>query len=467
MAKIILWSTMNLDYAPVRPAGVHHLASWLRQHGHSVKVIDFCHIMSTDDLVAITEKNIDAETIAVGVSSSFWDQFFRFGLEDPPYVEPLWVSQARDKIQEKYPGLYWLLGGEKSNLPVNYKYHWIPFVGYSEDKVLQWVDQNTKKLIRRDLFDITTSRMHYSTDNSIQPSEPLGIELARGCMFRCKFCSYPYVGKEPGTYIRNFGYLKEELIYNFNEFGTTKYYFLDHTVNDSIEKIQALADIAQSLPFKLEWIGYNRLDLVMTQPNMPQLLKDSGLRSSCFGIESFHPEASTAIGKGFMGKRGKESLLQLREIWGPEITWYMSMICGLPGETREHLLESSQWCIDNDMYAWGFFNLNMTTLESKQFKSEFDLNYANYGYRFPNPHRHWYWENDYWNSDESSLFSKELNRMAQDSCRLGAWMLAEVTGLGYSFDEVMHIRRKDHPWDKYRAETAEFVKKYVFDQLNK
>lgn len=465
MARIILWSTMRLDYAPVRPAGVHHLASWLRQHGHSVKVIDFCHIMSTDDLVAITEKNIDSETIAIGVSSSFWDQFFRSGLENHPFIEPDWVIDARDRLQAKYPEMYWLLGGEKSVLPEHFKYHWIPFIGYAEDSVLKWVDQNTKKLVRRDSFDITTMRMTYSGDNAIRPSEPLGIELARGCMFKCKFCSYPYVGKEPGTYIRNLDYLKEEFLYNYNEFGTTKYYFLDHTVNDSIDKIRGLADIAQSLPFKLEWIGYNRLDLVMTQPNGAQLLKDSGLRSSCFGIESFGEEASQAIGKGFMSKRGKESLLQLKEFWGPEITWYMSMISGLPGDTRESLQEYSQWNIDNEMYAWGFFGLGISTAENKTFKSEFDLNYKEYGYRFPIPGNHHYWENDYWNAPQAKQYARELNTIANEHAKLGAWMLAEVTGLGYTFDEVMHIKRKDHPWDKYCSETKAFVDRYVANQL--
>lgn len=465
MAKIILWSTMRLDYAPVRPAGVHHLASWLRQHGHSVKVIDFTHIMSTDDLVAITEKNIDAETIAIGVSSSFWDQWFRTGPENYPFIEPTWVINARDKLQAKYPSMYWLLGGEKAIHAPRCKFNWIPFIGNSEDSLLQWVDQNSKKLIRRDLFDITTSRLTYTPDNFIQSSEPLGIELARGCMFKCKFCSYPYVGKEPGTYIRNLDYLKEEFLHNYNEFGTTKYYFLDHTVNDSIDKIRGLADIAQSLPFKLEWIGYNRLDLVMTQPNGPQLLKDSGLRSSCFGIESFGVEASSAVGKGFMGKRGKESLLALREIWGPGITWYMSMISGLPGDTRESLMESTQWCIDNDMYSWGYFGLGINISENKTFKSEFDRNYKDYGYRFPDPDKPYYWENDYWNSYEAREYGRQLNVITQENCRLGAWMLAEVTSLGYSFDEVMHIKRKDHPWEKYCVETKEFVNRYVENQL--
>jgi hypothetical protein len=77
-----------------------------------------------------------------------------------------------------------------------------------------------------------------------------------------------------------------------------------------------MAEMAQRLPFKLEWIGYNRLDLIGSKPHTIQLLKDSGLKSSFFGIESFHSQASKIVGKGWNGVRGKEFLIELKERWG-------------------------------------------------------------------------------------------------------------------------------------------------------
>lgn len=458
MANLIIWSSVNINHAPIRTVAPYQLASWLRYHGYTVKVIDFCHAMTTNELVSITEKHIGSDTLAIGVSSSFWNNIA--GIQVFP--EPLWVLHARSVLESRHK-LPWLLGGysvESIGLTLN----WVKFHGNAEDSLLKWMDENSSKLKRRDLFDIKTLTKSFVEDDLIRSEEAIPIELGRGCQFKCNFCSYPLIGKKKGTYLRNFELLKDEFLRNYEEWGTTRYYFQDDTVNESEEKIQALADIAQSLPFRLEWTGYNRLDLIWSRPGTIQMLKDSGLRSTYFGIESFHPKASMAVGKGFNGKHGKDFLLKLKKEWNEEITWYLSFIIGLPGEDRTSIKESNQWCIDNGMYDWTFHALNINTSVGKLWKSEFDREYKKYGYSIttgtPNM-----WKNDLWTRQEAINYSTELLKHSNLFCKPTSWLLTDLAGLGYNYADLMHKRKMNLDWKLFRTKTADIVKNYVEYQL--
>ncbi|HEY6437743.1 MAG TPA: radical SAM protein, partial [Ignavibacteriaceae bacterium] len=286
--------------------------------------------------------------------------------------------------------------------------------------------------------------------------------LGRGCQFKCRFCSYPLIGKKPGTYIRDYNLIEEEILRNYDDYGTTKYYFLDDTVNESETKVQALADIAQSLPFRLEWVGYNRLDLIWSKPSMIQTLKDSGLRSAYFGIESFHPKASMAVGKGWNGKHGKDFLLKLKEKWGTDISYYLSFIVGLPGEDKNSIEETHKWCVDNEVYDWNFHPL--TIFEYKMWKSEFELNYEKYGYSRLSSTS---WKNDLWTQGQAYRYAQELTRRRIDSYATypTTWYLAFLSSLGYSFDELMKTKMSDLNITEQNERRDLMVRNYVTHQL--
>jgi hypothetical protein len=467
MANLILWNTLNntndspmttlgTSAGAIRPAGVHQLASWLRQHGYTVKVIDFCHIMPTETLAELTEKYIDSTTIAIGASSIFWEKISARAWT--PY-EAKWVVAAREIVERRHPNVKWILGGYNIEAP-SIKMNWVKFVGYAEDSLLKWMDENSGKYLRRDLFDIQTLRFNFVEDDLIRPEEALPMELGRGCQFKCSFCSYPLIGKKKGTYLRGFDIIREEFIRNYNEWGTTWYYFLDDTMNESEEKVQALADIVQGLPFELKWTGYNRADLIWSKPETSQWLRDSGLKSCTFGIESFHPKASMSVGKGWSGKHGKEFLLELKEKWGSEITWHLAFIAGLPGESIDDVKASYQWCIENKMYNWAIRPLSINRTPTKLWKSVFDTEYEKYGYRFPEGDLY-NWENDLTTHKEVYSFTTEMNRRSIQHCTLGNWLLTDLAGLGYNYRDINTVILKDLPWREFYSRTINIVNGYT------
>jgi len=461
MANLILWTTYNDKTTLIRTAGAYQLASWLRMHGYSVKVIDFCYALTTQELVDITQKHIDKDTIAVGISSTFWDIKVPNSDNSSRFAEPEWVSNSRTIIESKNPSLYWLLGGPNVHASPK-KFNWVEIPGYAEDALLKWMDQNSNKYVRRNSFDIKTSIKVHSADDFIQPAEPLSLELGRGCVFRCKFCTSGLLGKKPGTYLREYDLIREELITNYNEFGTTKYYYQDDTVNEDIDKVRALANIAQSLPFELEWVGYNRLDLIGAYPESIQYLKDSGLKSAYFGIESFHPKASMSVGKGWNGKNGKDFLLKLKEEWNSSVTWSLSFIVGLPGETEDSLNDTYKWCVDNEMYDWLFLRLYLNKAHTS---SEFSNNYSKYGYRYPTDNT-MFWENDNWNYQTATDFANALNSKSMQYRKISSWSLFRYSSIDLmSTEELMKTRYIDLPLDKIETLNLKFLKNYVQQNL--
>ena len=73
-------------------------------------------------------------------------------------------------------------------------------------------------------------------DFNVLPGESLPIEMARGCIFKCKFCNYPLIGKRKGTYIRDMNEIRDELIETWETKQVDTFYITDDTFNDDNDK---------------------------------------------------------------------------------------------------------------------------------------------------------------------------------------------------------------------------------------
>ena len=473
MSQLILWNmpaTYDSTASAVRPLGPHKLASWLRQNGYAVKVIDFAGCMSLSDLVAITERWIDHSTLAIGVSTTF------FPNEDPQdrssgqAIEqampmPDWLSAGQAAVAAKYPGLRWVMGGTRVNQFL--QPGWTGFTGAGEDQMLAWLDETSQASGQtRPRFDITTScGPVFTDDDHIDRWEVIPIELGRGCMFRCRFCSYEYLGKTPGTYLRSADSIRAEIMHYHERWGVTRFYYIDDTVNETVDKVRMLRDIAASVPFRLEWIGYIRADLVWARPETEQLLLESGLRSTFIGIESFESNSSKLIGKGWSGLHGKEWLLKMQQRWEGKINWALGLIVGLPGQTEAQLEADGQWLIDNNMNNWRWAAL---WISPGMFESEFSRNSQKYGFSFPDPTQSWEWahQESGWNLTKARKLVMKYTRAHRPLMKQAAWPLGDWASLGFELDLLMQENCKTSSYLPILADRKlAFVANYVAHSL--
>jgi hypothetical protein len=451
-SKIINTSHTRL----VRPAGAHQLATWLTSQGFNVKVIDFSNHIETQSLVNIIRKNTSANTKAIGVSTTFMER------SSKDFNEPKWLLDLRQELADL--NVEWLLGGTKNNYSLPNRYKWKIFDGYAEDSMLEYLNTVTCRTNFKK-FEITEFEKFYLPRLHIEPSEFLAIELGRGCQFKCKFCNFSMLGKKKNSYIRNLHHFREELIRLYELYGTTNYYITDDTVNESYEKIAGLAEIASSLPFKFNWVGYLRLDLIYSNPKTISLLKDTGLMSAYFGIESFNSTASKVIGKGWNGVHGKNFLIELKNNWKTDITFHCSLIVGLPGEDEESINTTQKWFIDNQMHSWSWNGLYLNKIPHFT-SSEFDKNYEQYGYRFPSssPVN---WENDFWTKTLADEKAALLNNESLPYKKTGPWLLGELASTGgVTVDEIKHLKHAELPYATINSATELFLQKYTNILLN-
>lgn len=348
----IKWSThVYSQKLYQRGMGAYQVANHCRVHGYSCQVVTFLAYFDQQELEYLAESFIGQHTV-IGFSTVF-------------LVDNLLTPMRRlvTYIQQRWPNNKTVLGGNlvfSTGLDNDKKFD-AYFTGYGEQSFVEWLDQHHKKSHSRiypkhhgctvidgetsaQKFDIQTLDHQWHEDDCLIPGEQLPIEIARGCIFACKFCSFRNIGKKKFDYIRNSELIKKELIYNYEKFGITSYVFSDDTFNDSTFKVQTLHDIFVSLPFQIEFFCYLRLDLLRRYPEQIGLLKNMGLRDAWFGIETLNWASGQAIGKGLHPKKIKQMIHDLVHVhWQDSVSVTCSLIVGLPYETVQSQLETFAW----------------------------------------------------------------------------------------------------------------------------
>lgn len=419
-----------------RTAGPYVIAHHLRKHNISVQVIDYIQFLTTEDLLDLVRKFLPKDKnkpCILGISTTF--------LQMEEKSLPKHILEAIKTIKVEHPNLTVVAGGARAH-QIQLKANGIAYgiYSYSEDTTLKLFNsllgrtpldhkfKFNKKIVQENTeFDQVESDFRFVDEDCIRPNESLPLEISRGCIFKCKFCRFPYIGKKKNDYIRCVNQIRAELIYNYEKFGTTKYYILDDTFNETPEKVKDFHDMVQSLPFKIFWCAYLRIDLIHRFPETAVWLKDSGLVGAFFGIESFHPEASALIGKGWSGKHGKDYILELKNnVWGKDVIMTISLIMGIPHEKWEDILETQQWLIDNEIDSWGWHGLAMSGKPDKTDQSEFEKNPDKYGFTFPTPGDYNDWHHPLVTKQEVDEWYRTANKTFKAPKRIGAWDLMEV-----------------------------------------
>lgn len=460
-----------------RPLGAYQIAWYLRKHGYSAQVIDFIHHYDEADLIKMIGKFITKDTKMLGL-----------GLMVNPYHSRAFLKKIEEilvKIKKRFPHIAIVAGGSSaewwSRTQRNKKLFDYIFMGHTEDQVLSLLDhlcrnkpvpkfevvdgnrilRETTPVFRDEKFDISECDHQWADNDYIQPGETLPIELGRGCVFKCRFCRYPHIGKHKNDFNRGMECIKNEFIQNYEKWGVTNYFMLDDTFNADHDRLKAFHAMTQTLPFKIKYTTYLRLDLLVLHPGSEHLLEESGLASAFFGIETFNQKTSDIIGKSWIGKNAKAELPRLyKDIWKEKILFQVGMIAGLPPETLVDCQKSNQWFIDNGISTWTWNALDINKDSHGQYRSEFDANAENFGFSWEMREGRYIWKTDYCDALIAREWARKLNDEAKPYRKFGNWQLLALASLGEDMEKYINQVQHLADWQHLQSKQQLFLDRY-------
>jgi hypothetical protein len=439
MANVILYSQIGHRPMMWRPIACYTLARWIEEHGYTCQVIEFTHLFSPSELLKYTEMFIDSDTILIGASSTMWTSYdTNLMMRHMANNVPENISQALKEIKIKYPKIKSAIGGPGQYVAGTQIFDYHIFDHFGENSLLKLLDElsdkNLSTKLKRTQFQIEHQRFIYKDHDCILPGECLPIEWGRGCIFQCPFCRDPNLGKRPGADEKNISHMIDEFTEMYERFGTTSYYFLDETFNADVTRIESLGKIYSDLPFKLEFLSYNRADLLDKHPHTQDILQECGQRGALFGIESFNEHAAKAVAKPWSAKRGKDFLLEIREKWN-KIHIDCHFIVGLPGEDEDSLFETANWLKQSNLDFFWFIPLLMSF---KERNGKWEKTAIAQGIHWPDPEKSLNWVRGDWSWIKAYNVSSTLNRYIDAPSRIGMWNLGPVKTIGLNFDDIVN-----------------------------
>lgn len=482
---IILFTDLGARFWHAKPLGAYRLATELRSKGYTVKVIDFTGklIINHKLFKNLLDNLVGDNTIFVGFSSMFFADYETNASKEKGYWERISLNEELPNtypcgqrtfdiwckyIKKLQPNTKIVFGGNKAfpEADISNEVDYL-VVGLADTTIvdlanhlrhktpLKYMPSATHnwKIINYDpngaSFDFPGSVTTFEETDHIMPGEVLPIETSRGCMFKCKFCAFPLLGrkKTDPAYHKHVDCLAREFKENWEKYRVHKYMFVDDTFNETVDKLKIVLDAKEQSGVDIEFSSYLRVDLIARYPEQISLLKDLGIKSAFFGVETLHPPTAKIIGKGLDGERVKETFYRLQDAWG-NVAMFASLIAGLPEETPESLDAMMTWFNQADNPLDGF-NLNPLYISKTVWPSDIVKNPEQYGYTMTKTSviDVFKWKNNIWDFDQVDKLSKSYMNSAFDSGRLkiAHWDIMGVQNYGYTFDEMKGMSLKDLP----------------------
>jgi radical SAM superfamily enzyme YgiQ (UPF0313 family) len=459
--QIILFTDIANTYGYGKYAGTYKVATEIRKHGYTCQVIDLFSFYQFSQLKKIIDKFVTKDTLLVGFGATLMEKridgkVLNFGKTDEEFIDVVRY------IKSKNSKLKICVGGAR----VNENCYW-PGIDYvvlnkADIAIIKLIkhikDDDDIKIMKKDQCNyidgndyfytqeqFAHSQIIYEPHDIIFQGESLPIEIARGCIFSCAFCRFDLIGKKVGDWQKNGETLKSELIRNYELYGTTHYMFTDELINESVPKMKFIHDVLTSLPFKLTYTSYARLDLIWKFPEMRELLLDSGAKSLHFGIETLNEEAGKKIGKGLGPKRIKETLNYCKELWENKILMSSTFIVGLPSESKESILETVDYLVSDDcpLDMIGFLPLDIRAVDNRN-ASKIDRDPKKFGFKIENGRS---WENDHMTHQEAMSLTKDIKNdpryQKKNKFGVATWV-GRILNLGYTIEDLFKFLKDDN-----------------------
>ena len=505
MYNCIIFTDVTDSITVTKSIGAYKCAHQLRANGYTCLVVDHTHTFTIEEMRTLITASVTADTKLVGFSDTFMmtsdvpktDTGYKY----LPLPESQFMPQGQEfarqvisELKQASPDVKIVVGGAKTH--PNYNNKLVDFVnlGFSEASVVDVADHVFKNLPLPNSYkniwgctivDDKTASTYNFKDHTFQwqatdvvNMRVLPLEVSRGCIFKCKFCSYPLLGKKNNDYIRDVDRIRDELQRNYDLYGVEYYYIIDDTFNDNKIKLAGMLEAVQQLTFKPKFWAYNRLDLIARDLASSDLLYDIGVRGFYFGIETLYMPAGKVIGKGYDRQKMIDAISYMRNKY-PDITMHGSFIVGLPGESIESSTDTFNKILSQDipLHSVNFKGLQIFDLAKVSWSSEFSRDFAQYGYtQIPEvttmPRANINWTSEITDRDSASATAKQFNAEWDASQRayLPGSTVWPLINYDLDYNTLTATLVKDVDWPALEVKKDEFVAEYkrrLFDLLSK
>jgi hypothetical protein len=507
MYDAIIFTDITDNIGAGKPLGAYKCAHSLREHGYSCLVVDNFHFFTAVELLKLLDDVIGQDTKLIGFSNTFLADSSKpknpdgstlpyshlTGSEFFPQGQAV-EDQIIKAIRKKNSNIKIVVGGARANPNESNRNLDYVCIGYSEDSIVNLMDhlthgttlkKATKNIWGRVIiddrkaedYDFPNSNMVWLPTDIVNQTV-LPLEVARGCIFRCKFCSYPMNGKQQLDFVRNEDQITYELEKNYNEYGIFRYVISDDTFNDNDYKLDLMLKGIKKLKFQPEFWAYTRLDLLARNIDKNfQKLYDLGLRATQFGIETLHEPTGRIIGKGYNRQKQIDSIRHIRNKYGDKVALHGTFIVGLPEETEDSCWNTFNLLQNQEipLHSWRWLGLGIFKNDRMAWNSEIGLDYQQFGYREisvdeQSPIVHW--ANQHTDYKRASSLANKFNQISDSGTvmRLPNILGWSILTLGYDQKFITDSIYSQVNFNEIENRKIQFMSDYkhqLFDLLKK
>jgi hypothetical protein len=437
MHVILFTGTTDFDSGPYRTLGAYKVANIIERCGWGVNLIDNTpwYVRHYAEELELFVRELTTRDTLFAFSLTFMRQ--------SRAIDPF-IIDFMQKLKQIFPRNKILIGGSHSEMSSLHDMVDHEINGLSEVSLVEFLNQQnpTKRNQtvdpKAESYDFHDEIYRFNTNYNINENETLPLEVSRGCKFKCAFCAYQLIGRKGiPKWHKHQDRVYEELMHNWENFGTTKYNITCDTFNETTEKLEKIHEILQRLPFKIEFSCYLRLELLQRFPEQVELLRDMGLAGAFFGIETFNDKSRKAIGKGAASSRVIDTLEKLKAGPFADVLVQTAMMIGLPFDTEKTMRGWLDMMLDD---AFPVDSVSLTALQINQHvektsMSSFERNPEKYGYTFDN--RGWI-SNVNFTLDQATKLYDEYRLLFRSKIKTYAFSLLPHTYLGVSREQLLN-----------------------------